>query len=198
MTRAAEQAAPGPDRWDAVVLAGGASRRMGGRDKVALDVGGRTMLDRVLAAGEGAACTVVVGPPRQTSRPVVWCVEQPAGGGPAAAVGAGLEHVSAPVVVLLAGDQPLLDPSTVHRLLAAVGAAGDGLDGAVAVDDEDAPQWLCSAWWTTSLRASPLAPDTSMRAALGALRWGRVPVGPAAAMDCDTPDDLRRARELAR
>ncbi|MEH6375729.1 NTP transferase domain-containing protein, partial [Streptomyces sp. KLMMK] len=36
--------------YDAVVLAGGAARRLGGADKPTLRVGGRTLLDRVLEA----------------------------------------------------------------------------------------------------------------------------------------------------
>ena len=51
------------DGWDAVILAGGAARRMGGVDKPGLRVGGRTMLERVVDAVRGAT-VVVVGPPR--------------------------------------------------------------------------------------------------------------------------------------
>ncbi|MEE4545309.1 NTP transferase domain-containing protein [Streptomyces sp. V4-01] len=76
--------------YDAVVLAGGAARRLGGADKPALPVGGRMLLDRVLAACPGARATVVVGPRRPTSRPVRWTREDPAGGGPLPALAAGL------------------------------------------------------------------------------------------------------------
>jgi len=48
--------------FDAVVLAGGSARRLGGRDKPALDVGGRSMLDAVVTACAAADRTVVVGP----------------------------------------------------------------------------------------------------------------------------------------
>ncbi|MYQ48709.1 NTP transferase domain-containing protein, partial [Streptomyces sp. SID4985] len=41
--------APGTDTpYDAVVLAGGAARRLGGADKPGVRVGGRPLLDRVL------------------------------------------------------------------------------------------------------------------------------------------------------
>ena len=40
-------------RYDAVVLAGGASRRMGGGDKTALAVGGLSLLERALEAAAG-------------------------------------------------------------------------------------------------------------------------------------------------
>ncbi|MFI8511390.1 DUF6457 domain-containing protein [Streptomyces sp. NPDC085460] len=75
--------------FDAVVLAGGAARRLGGVDKPGVRVGGRALLDRVLAACAGAGRTVVVGDPRPTVRPVRWTREQPAGTGPVAALDAG-------------------------------------------------------------------------------------------------------------
>ncbi|MGO4426310.1 NTP transferase domain-containing protein, partial [Streptomyces sp. MCAF7] len=52
--------------YDAVILAGGAARRLGGADKPALRVGARPLLDRVLDACRGAERTVVVGPRRPT------------------------------------------------------------------------------------------------------------------------------------
>lgn len=62
---------PGPAApYDAVVLAGGAARRLGGADKPGLRVGGRPLLDRVLAACATATTTVVVAEPRRTARPV--------------------------------------------------------------------------------------------------------------------------------
>ncbi|NGO81562.1 NTP transferase domain-containing protein [Streptomyces sp. YC504] len=84
--------------YDAVVLAGGAAKRLGGVDKPAVQVGGRALLDRVLTACAAAGTTVVVAPPRPTLRPVVWAREEPAGGGPLAALAAGveaLEHAGA-------------------------------------------------------------------------------------------------------
>ena len=50
------------DGYAAVVLAGGAGRRLGGPTKPRLDVGGASMLARVLAAVSDAAPRVVVGP----------------------------------------------------------------------------------------------------------------------------------------
>src|SRR3954466_1211532 len=99
-------AADASARWDAVVLAGGRARRMGSDDKLLLDVGGRSMLSRVLDAVAGAGRIVVVGPRRAVDVEVelVWCREQPEGSGPAAALRAGLEHVEAPLVAVVAGD----------------------------------------------------------------------------------------------
>ncbi|MGW4109093.1 NTP transferase domain-containing protein, partial [Streptomyces sp. NPDC004976] len=44
--------------YDAVVLAGGAARRLGGADKPGVRVGGRALLDRVLAAGPSGPVAV--------------------------------------------------------------------------------------------------------------------------------------------
>ena len=79
-------AAPQPTAFDAVVLAGGSARRLGGADKPGLAVGGATMLDRVLAACADARTTVVVGPERTTARPVRGARERPPGGGPVAVI----------------------------------------------------------------------------------------------------------------
>jgi molybdopterin-guanine dinucleotide biosynthesis protein A len=184
--------------FDAVVPAGGASGRMGVTDKTVLPVGDLTMLDRTLAALGDAGTVVVVGSPRATNREVVWCREQPAGGGPAAAVAAGLAQVGAGYVVLVAADLPLLDAADVRALVAALDARPE-LDGVVAVDRTSRPQWLTSAWHTEVLRTAALVEGGSLRAALGELRW--VPLRTAdtdALLDCDTPADLDRARELTR
>ncbi|MGQ4377025.1 molybdenum cofactor guanylyltransferase, partial [Streptomyces sp. SAS_267] len=103
--------------YDAVVLAGGAARRLGGEDKPGVRVGGRTLLDRVLAACADATRTVVVAGPRPTARPVEWAREDPPGGGPLAALDAGLRHTAAPYVLVLSADLPFLEEKTVRRLL---------------------------------------------------------------------------------
>jgi molybdopterin-guanine dinucleotide biosynthesis protein A len=178
--------------WDAVVLAGGAARRMGGRDKLRLDVGGQPMLDRVLAAAGGAGRIVVVGPQRATAQPVTWCREDPPGGGPAAALAAALRVVTAPLVVVLAGDQPLLTAALVDRLRGSVTT-----QGAVAVTPDGSVQWLCSAWRADALRAADLHAGGSLRAAVAPLDWTPVRVGAEDVFDCDTLQDLARARELS-
>ncbi|MGW7264316.1 NTP transferase domain-containing protein [Streptomyces sp. NPDC054842] len=106
--------------YDAVVLAGGGARRLGGADKPGVRVGGRALLDRVLAACAGARTTVVVAAPRPTARPVVWTREDPPGAGPVAALGAGLRHTAAEYVVVLSADLPFLTAETVRRLLSAL------------------------------------------------------------------------------
>lgn len=168
-------------------------------DKPALTVGSTTLLDRVLAAAADLADQlVVVGPQRPTLRPVQWVREDPPGGGPVAALAAGLAVVGAPAVLLLAADLPFLDAGTLRALL----GAADGHDGALVVDGDGREQWLCGAWSTAALRAGLAGLDphgARLRAVLGGLDAVRVrpPVAagaPAPWTDCDTPEDLAAAR----
>ena len=159
-------------------------------DKTALPVGGIALLDRVLSAAEHARSVVVVGPERPVGRTVTWIVDEPADGGPAAAVAAGLDALTADVVVLLAADLPLVTTAHLDRLVAAVTD-----DGAVFIDGDGVEQWLCSAWRVTALRGVSLEVGGSLRGALLSLTYARLS-DEAAAIDCDTPDDLRRAEEL--
>jgi molybdopterin-guanine dinucleotide biosynthesis protein A len=175
--------------YDAIVLAGGTSRRMGGLDKTALTVDGRPVLDYVLDAVADAGRVVAVGPPRPTVRTVEWRREQPAGGGPAAAIAAALPAVTADIVVVVAGDQPLLSADAVAQLVAAAGAE---VDGAVGVDADGRPQWLCGAWRVAALREVGLASGASLRDTVGRLSWTGVVLPAGASADCDTPDDVRR------
>ncbi|MFJ5530254.1 NTP transferase domain-containing protein [Streptomyces sp. NPDC093261] len=141
---------PDAEVYDAVVLAGGTARRLGGADKPGVRVGGRALLDRVLAACAGAATTVVVADPRPIARPVLWAREEPPGGGPVAALDAGLRHTTAGYVVVLSADLPFLEAGTVRRLLAALRASG--ADGAVLTDPEGRDQPLVAAYRSATLR----------------------------------------------
>ena len=86
-----------------VVFAGGQGRRMGGVDKAALEVGGVTLLDRVLAAARPVCdWLVVVGPVRPTGVAGVSFVSEAApGGGPVPAVVAGMDACPPSDVVLV-------------------------------------------------------------------------------------------------
>ncbi|RAJ37657.1 molybdopterin-guanine dinucleotide biosynthesis protein A [Kitasatospora sp. SolWspMP-SS2h] len=187
--------------YDAVVAAGGAGRRLGGIDKPALTVGGRPLLDRVLAACADAREVLVVGPERPTERAGVrWLREDPPGGGPLAAVAAALPAVTAPRVLLLAADLPFLDRPTVGRLLAALDGDG-GPDGALLVDADGRDQPLAAAYRTTALRAALAAlGDPSgrpLRHLLAPLRLTRLPDPAHASFDCDTWPELAAARDRA-
>ncbi|KAA6218508.1 DUF6457 domain-containing protein [Streptomyces filamentosus] len=209
---------------DAVVLAGGAARRLGGVDKPGVRVGGRPLLDRVLAACAGARRTVVVGDPRPTVRPVRWTREERARSGPLAALDAGVTALlpstdagtatgtatdGAPEVLLaLSADLPFLGDATVRRLLAALDAAPDA-EAALFTDPEGRDQPLVAAYRTAPLRraldgirrAHQGLDDLPLRLLGERLRPVRVPSDPEeplASFDCDTWEDIATARARIR
>ncbi|BFV58019.1 hypothetical protein KCMC57_up31230 [Kitasatospora sp. CMC57] len=182
--------------YDALVLAGGAARRLGGVDKPGLAVGGRTLLDRVLAACPDARTAVVVGPGRPTERrDLLWTREDPPGGGPVAAVAAGLALITADRVLLLAADLPFLDGRTVGRL---VDALAEEYDGALLVDADGRDQPLAGAYRTAALRAALAGlgepAGLPIRRLLAPLRLGRLADPDGVSCDCDTWEDLEAAR----
>ncbi|MFD5336324.1 NTP transferase domain-containing protein [Streptomyces hawaiiensis] len=192
-----------PAGYDAVVLAGGAARRLGGTDKPGVRVGGRALLDRVLAACGGALRTVVVAAPRPTARPVTWAREDPPGGGPLAALDAGLRHTTAEHVVVLSADLPFLQEPTVGRLLHALRTSG--CDGVLLTDPDGRDQPLVAAYRTPRLREE-LALLAGRHGALTGLPLRRLTAelnltrisDPVASFDCDTWDDIATARARIR
>lgn len=199
----APDAAPAYDAYDAVVLAGGAARRLGGADKPGVHVGGRALLDRVLTACADARTTVVVADSRPTARPVRWAREDPPGGGPLAALGAGLHHTTAEQTVVLSADLPFLGAATVLRLLSALRASE--AEGVLLTDADGSDQPLVAAYRTHALRRELAALATEhgsltglpLRRLTAALHLTRVP-DPVASFDCDTWDDIATARARIR
>ncbi|GAB3119496.1 NTP transferase domain-containing protein [Streptomyces calidiresistens] len=201
-----------PQPYTAVILAGGAARRLGGVDKPSLTVGGRTLLDRVLTACPDAVETVVVGPPRPTCRPVRWTREDPPGGGPLPALEAGLREVRTPRMLLLAADLPFLTRKALHPLLDfPVDDGPDAPRALILTDPDGRDQPLVGAYRTESVRqalaviaASPgphgtppgSLRDRPLRTLLETLSVRRLPGPPCP--DCDTRGDLAAARERIR
>lgn len=170
--------------FDALILAGGRSSRLGGVPKQSLVLRGRTLLDWTIEAAAGARHTVVVGDvscssppsrrvsddagPAQSLPPgVLSCREEPAFAGPAAGISAGLaalaEHGGgAPFTLVLACDMPLA-ARAVATLRAAVAAAGDGR-GAVARSADGREQPLAAIYNTDELKRS--CGELSLRNAL--------------------------------
>lgn len=114
------------DGYAAVLLAGGAARRMAGVDKPAVPVGGQPMRDRVLAAVADAYPRIVVGPAERLPDGVLSAREDPPGSGPVAALAAGLDRLASasaqprpvtPVaypVVVVARPEAVIDPTAPH------------------------------------------------------------------------------------
>jgi len=181
-----------------IILAGGSGSRLGGQDKPGLVVGDRALIGSVVAAGTaaGARQVIVVGPERPGLGSVSFVTEEPPGAGPVPALRRGLAEAAGPWVAVLAADLPFLREAHLGTLL---GAAA-GHNGAVLVDEARRPQWLVGCWRTEALRREAAAyAGTSLGGLFGPLAPVLVEVAPAPGepppwLDCDTPEDLRRAR----
>ncbi len=165
-----------------------------GTDKALLELGGKTFLERALDAVAGAERIVLVGPEREVAGPLcVWTRENPPGGGPVAAIAAGLDLATSDRVVVLAVDHPLVQPAVIARLLAGVGDR----DGAMVVGARADEQPLVGAYRRARLTARLEDTGKHAGAAIKDLISGLDLVrieDQRAARDCDSADDLAALR----
>lgn len=127
------------------------------------------------------------------------------GGGPLAALGAGLRHTTAPHVVVLSADLPFLDDETVRRLLDALQGGAEQADGVLVTDPDGRDQPLVAVYRAEALRRelARLAAEHDgltelpLRRLTAALRLTRI-TDPLASFDCDTWDDIAAARARIR
>ena len=184
--------------FDAIILAGGRSSRLGGSPKSALMFDGATLLERSLAAVVGARQTVVVGPePAGLPAAVLTCREDPPFAGPAAAIAAGLAALRAAgpadMVLVLACDMPRVGEA-VHALRAAL--PGSGADGVMASSADGRLQPLAGFYGTAVLEravreaaARNALVHGSVFALLASLDVQAVAVPAGSTDDVDTWDD---------
>jgi molybdopterin-guanine dinucleotide biosynthesis protein A len=158
-----------------------------------VELDGVTLLDRVLNALDSDV--VVVGPQRSTSRPVIWCEEDPVGGGPVAAFAAGLAAAaSSDKALLLGSDLPFIAGAVMPLLSLSA-------DVAVLVDQDGRANYLASAWRRSVVEArlEELGDPNglSMRRLLEGLSVEEVRDTGGWGFDCDTWESLDLARERA-
>lgn len=185
---------------DAVVLAGGGGRRLGGVSKADLVVDGRRLLDAVLDATRGARAVVVVAPEAVTVPDGVRrTLEDPPGGGPVAGIAAGLaalpdaDHGAVPWVLVLACDVP----AAARAVPALTGAVGDGTDGAIVADADGRDQPLLGLYRRSTLadvlaRLGRDVHGARARDLVDALHLVRIDDPGGAAPDVDTWADAAR------
>lgn len=147
-----------------VVLAGGASRRMG-RDKALLVVDGERLVDRAVRVLQQVAADVVVASGRRTIRglAVPQVPDQPRDGGPLAGLAAGLLHAEHDLAHVLAVDLPGADPA----LLQALAATWDG-EAALIPSAGGRAQPLHAVWSTTTAVALSVLLADGVRSVLRA------------------------------
>lgn len=182
-----------------MILAGGGGARLGGVDKASLDVGGRTLLERALDAVAEIERVAVAGPESPTPREVVFTMETPPGGGPAAGLltalvdGLGIDDG---LVAVVAVDLPGVVAPTLRRLMLAADR-----DGALLVDADGRRQHLCGVYAVPALLAA--APPREewhglpMHRLLADLRLAEVEAVGDEAHDVDTWADHRALHERA-
>ncbi len=185
---------------DAIILAGGRARRLGGVDKGALVYEGRTLLERSLDAASMATVRVVVGDcsPARVPPGVRTVREEPIYSGPASAVMAGVDALAvagstATWAFVLACDVARSAELT-RPLLAALEGHPDS-DGIVPVDEESRRQSLVGLYRVSALRAARESigdvAGVSMNTLLGRLRLVEIQATPGSTSDVDTPEQAR-------
>lgn len=182
--------------FDAIILAGGAARRLDGADKPALEVGGRTLLDHAIEAARGAVRIIVVGPQRpigvETAAELTWAREDPPGSGPVAALAAGLGAVTEDYVLVLAADLPRIG-AAVPLLL-----SGASKTDVAVLTSAGRRNYLAAVWLADALRSAVKrlgdVRNAAMRDLYTDLRVFDVPDEDDWSADCDTPEDLAAAR----
>lgn len=193
-----------------VILAGGQARRMGGGDKGALILDGRTMLDRVIDRLGPQVDRLVLNangdPERFAEYGLPVCADTlPDYPGPLAGVLAGMEWAAAngyTQIVTAAADTPFFPTDLAERLTRASDRASTPIALAATHEEGRTVRHPTFGLWPVNLRAD-------LRAALeGGLRkvvlWTDKHGAATAAFDdgaffnVNTPEDLALAEELAR
>lgn len=185
--------------YDAIVLAGGRGRRLGGPGKPGIPLAGWPLADHVLVAVSGAGRRILVGAPRIGLAEPVFCREDPAGSGPLAGIDAGLARVRQPLVAVLAADLPFI-AAALPQLRSSVLAGGK--DAAVLVDSTGRVNYLAAVWRTAALFGALERLGNPANAPVRRLYDGMdvalLPDFDALGADCDTPADLDVADERIR
>lgn len=198
-----------------IVLAGGRARRYGA-DKLAEPIAHGTLLGRAIdAVSVVAAEIVVVGAPRALPEspgvPIRLVSDPEPFGGPLQALAGALAATGTPLAIVVAGDMPSLVPEVLALLVHTLIATADA-DAAILVDPGDplrrqpVPLAIRTGSALAVARASLDAGDRSLVRLLGRLRvveiaaetWLRLDPEAQTLVDIDLPDDLRRARAVAR
>jgi molybdopterin-guanine dinucleotide biosynthesis protein A len=194
-----------------LVLAGGLARRMGGGDKALIEIGGRTILDRVIATMT-PQCDVIIlnanGDPTRFSRfglPVVPD-DIPDFAGPLAGILAGLDWLAVnrpdlAWMVSVPGDCPFLPSDLVERLHEARADAGTPLACAKSGDWRHPVAGLWPVDLRADLRRALVDEDLhkievwTARHGIAIAEWPDRPVDPF--FNVNTPEDRARAIDIA-
>lgn len=184
--------------FEAAVLCGGASRRLG-TNKAAVPFGGVPLAVAVGRAARSAGASRVVGVGARP--PVAAALEADTmevladrwpGAGPAAGVATALAAAMAPIVVILGCDYPHLRPATISRLVHRL-VDESGVDAVVAGSDGQVHATV--GVWRTAVCRQPaedyvVGGGRSLVGLAEAVGAGVASVVAGELVDVDTPEDL--------
>ena len=184
-------------RIDVVVLAGGASRRMG-RDKALLEVDGQRLVDRVVERLAPVADHVWVARGDRPLGRADELADAPECSGPLAGVLAALRASDAELLAVVPVDAPDPDPALVDRLAQHCRAGGRAAAVAITDGHVQALHAVIASVATGAVEARVAAGERSPRrllAWLDAARvdvdgWGDLDATAAWATDWDRPEDV--------
>ena len=207
--------------FDAVILAGGRSSRLGGVPKALLRYNGQSLLRRTLENVRGARCIAVVGPDElrveldafidaEPEAAVVMTREDPPFSGPAAGIGAAVNALRegfvkdddggaafrAPLTLVFACDMPAL--GTLPQQLLDAAEQNPAIQLVLPVDADGRTQPLASCIDSAALDAAVAGYDPGglagmpVRKLLEGLKSLQLPLKSTPTADVDTWDDAQR------
>jgi molybdopterin-guanine dinucleotide biosynthesis protein A len=194
-----------------LILAGGLARRMGGGDKALIEIGGRTILERVIETMTPQCDGIILNANGDPSRFVRFGLpvvpdDIPDFAGPLAGILAGLDWAAAhrPDIAWMAsvpGDCPFLPKDLVGKLHAARAAAGTPLACAKSGDWRHPVAGLWPVALRADLRQALVDEDLhkievwTARHGIAIAEWPDQPVDPF--FNVNTPEDRDRADQIA-
>lgn len=184
------------EKLSAMILTGGSSSRFGSNKSLAM-LEGKTLLTHLLTDLAVNIEVVIVGPAFESqSRSLKFVQEDPAGGGPVAAVSAGVAKIETEFVALIATDMPFA-AAVIHDL---ANSLESSIDGLVPLDAQGVPQTLCAIYRTNALKNALVKlgnpQGRSMRSLTALLELREIELSTALKsrlVDIDTPEELQRA-----
>jgi molybdopterin-guanine dinucleotide biosynthesis protein A len=148
------------DQVTGLILAGGKATRLGGVDKRALVIEGRTIFERQVDALGPCVAEILVASPRAIAG--FRCVADPVPDlGPLGGIAAGLAAAATPWLFVLAGDMPHVQRALIELVLDRADAEAD----AVGIRIGGLPEPLC-----TAMRVAVWRPIVSARIAARRLK----------------------------
>lgn len=182
-----------------MILTGGTSSRFGSDKSQAL-MGQHSLIEHLLMTLPSEMEIVVVGPQLEmTSRSVKYTQEDPLGGGPVAAIHAGLELIETEFVAVVATDMPFA--SQILEVL--MDNFPNLKDATIPVDEHGIQQPLCALYRTEALSRAlgqlGTVQGQAVRRVIDNLTVKELSLQPnlrRILLDVDTPSDLERAISL--